>query len=97
MRRVVTAGLGVVYSLGNSAIAMADQASEPQKTRLQDLDVVAILVNWFPMLLLIGVWVFFMRSMKGGVRANDVQKRYMQWMDKTEKLLEELVQIQKQK
>ncbi|MBE9536754.1 MAG: ATP-dependent zinc metalloprotease FtsH [Proteobacteria bacterium] len=27
---------------------------------------VAILVSWFPMLLLIGVWVFFMRQMQGG-------------------------------
>lgn len=26
----------------------------------------AILVSWFPMLLLIGVWVFFMRQMQGG-------------------------------
>ncbi|HRE61732.1 MAG TPA: ATP-dependent zinc metalloprotease FtsH [Micropepsaceae bacterium] len=25
-----------------------------------------VLVNWFPMLLLIGVWVFFMRQMQGG-------------------------------
>ncbi|WP_322096762.1 ATP-dependent zinc metalloprotease FtsH, partial [Pelagibius sp.] len=25
-----------------------------------------ILVNWFPMLLLIGVWIFFMRQMQGG-------------------------------
>ncbi len=26
----------------------------------------AILISWFPMLLLIGVWVFFMRQMQGG-------------------------------
>ena len=26
----------------------------------------SILVNWFPMLLLIGVWIFFMRQMQGG-------------------------------
>ena len=25
-----------------------------------------IFVSWFPMLLLIGVWVFFMRQMQGG-------------------------------
>ncbi len=25
-----------------------------------------ILINWFPMLLLVGVWVFFMRQMQGG-------------------------------
>ena len=27
-----------------------------------------IFVNWFPMLLLIGVWIFFMRQMHGGGR-----------------------------
>jgi cell division protease FtsH len=26
----------------------------------------AIFINWFPMLLLIGVWIFFMRQMQGG-------------------------------
>ncbi len=26
----------------------------------------SILINWFPMLLLIGVWIFFMRQMQGG-------------------------------
>ena len=25
-----------------------------------------ILIQWFPMLLLIGVWLFFMRQMQGG-------------------------------
>src|SRR5437667_10246410 len=27
-----------------------------------------IFVSWFPMLLLIGVWIFFMREMQGGGR-----------------------------
>ena len=27
-----------------------------------------ILLSWFPMLLLIGVWIFFMRQMQGGKR-----------------------------
>ncbi|HCF05347.1 MAG TPA: cell division protein FtsH, partial [Desulfomicrobiaceae bacterium] len=27
---------------------------------------VTVLVSWFPMLLLIGVWIFFMRQMQGG-------------------------------
>ncbi|MBI1260994.1 MAG: ATP-dependent zinc metalloprotease FtsH [Rhizobiales bacterium] len=30
------------------------------------LSLVGILISWFPMLLLIGVWVFFMRQMQGG-------------------------------
>ncbi|MEZ0262641.1 MAG: hypothetical protein ACAH80_16670 [Alphaproteobacteria bacterium] len=57
-----------------------------------------VLLSWFPMLLLIGVWVFFARSMRKGVtNVNDVHKKSLEWMDKTEKLLEELVLIQKQK
>ena len=30
----------------------------------------SILVSWFPMLLLIGVWLFYMRSMQGGSKGN---------------------------
>ena len=26
----------------------------------------SLLLNWFPMLLIIGVWIFFMRQMQGG-------------------------------
>ncbi|MAK63409.1 MAG: cell division protein FtsH, partial [Maricaulis sp.] len=29
---------------------------------------VSMLLNWFPFLLLIGVWIFFMRQMQGGGR-----------------------------
>ncbi len=28
--------------------------------------IVSVLISWFPMLLLIGVWIFFMRQMQGG-------------------------------
>jgi cell division protease FtsH len=28
--------------------------------------ILSIIVNWFPMLLLVGVWIFFMRQMQGG-------------------------------
>jgi cell division protease FtsH len=34
--------------------------------REQESFLLHIFVNWFPMLLLIGVWVFFMRQMQGG-------------------------------
>ncbi|MEO5346660.1 MAG: ATP-dependent zinc metalloprotease FtsH [Magnetococcus sp. YQC-9] len=37
-------------------------ARPPEETPL----LVTILISWFPMLLLIGVWVFFMRQMQGG-------------------------------
>ena len=37
-------------------------AKEPE----QQSTFMAILISWFPMLLLIGVWIFFMRQMQGG-------------------------------
>ncbi|GAB4391643.1 MAG: ATP-dependent zinc metalloprotease FtsH [Gammaproteobacteria bacterium] len=36
---------------------------QPQK---QESVLMHIFINWFPMLLLIGVWIFFMRQMQGG-------------------------------
>ena len=36
----------------------------PPDTKMNSL--FSIFVSWFPMLLLIGVWVFFMRQMQGG-------------------------------
>ncbi len=38
------------------------QATPPEKRSL----LLDILISWFPMLLLIGVWIFFMRQMQGG-------------------------------
>jgi cell division protease FtsH len=38
------------------------RAAEPQQRSL----LMEILSSWFPMLLLIGVWIFFMRQMQGG-------------------------------
>ena len=32
----------------------------------KDLSLTSTLVSWFPMLLLICVWIYFMRQMKGG-------------------------------
>jgi cell division protease FtsH len=32
----------------------------------QESMLMQIFISWFPMLLLIGVWVFFMRQMQGG-------------------------------
>ncbi len=40
-------------------------AQSPDQGRISLLE---ILISWFPMLLLIGVWVFFMRQMQGGGR-----------------------------
>ncbi|WP_430432227.1 ATP-dependent zinc metalloprotease FtsH [Oceanicaulis sp.] len=40
-------------------------AQQPSEGGISPL---GILINWFPMLLLIGVWIFFMRQMQGGGR-----------------------------
>ena len=37
-------------------------AKEPEQQSL----LMSLLISWFPMLLLIGVWIFFMRQMQGG-------------------------------
>ena len=36
------------------------------KEAQKDSWLMTIFVSWFPMLLLIGVWIFFMRQMQGG-------------------------------
>merc|ERR1712046_156397 len=38
--------------------------ASPQEDKMPSL--LGILLSWFPMLLLIGVWIFFMRQMQGG-------------------------------
>ena len=38
------------------------------KPREEQSLLTSIFVSWFPMLLLIGVWIFFMRQMQGGGR-----------------------------
>jgi ATP-dependent Zn protease len=38
----------------------------------------SIFVSWFPMLLLIGVWVFFMRQMQGGGKRRRILVRQEQ-------------------
>ena len=38
--------------------------AKPQEDKMPSL--LGILLSWFPMLLLIGVWIFFMRQMQGG-------------------------------
>ncbi len=49
---------------------------------------ITILVSWFPMLLLIGVWVFFMRQMQGGGgKAMSFGKSRVKTMDKEKALV----------
>jgi ATP-dependent Zn protease len=54
-------------------------------------DVVDIAINWFPMLLLIGVWVFFLRQMRGGGgRFGQYQKDFQENARRQNELLERI-------
>lgn len=51
---------GLISDLLNNQVII--NAGPPDKPSL----LMSILINWFPLLLLIGLWVFFMRQMQGG-------------------------------
>ncbi len=51
---------GLIADLLNSGVSV--DAKPPEKQGL----LTQIFISWFPMLLLIGVWIFFMRQMQGG-------------------------------
>ena len=50
----------IVERLAPTGVRITAQPKDTEK-----LSALAILLNWFPMLLLIGVWIFFMRQMQG--------------------------------
>ena len=45
---------------------LIDNKVEVKASHREESMFLAILISWFPMLLLIGVWIFFMRQMQGG-------------------------------
>ncbi len=51
---------GLINDLLNSGVEVNAKPPEQQGLLMQ------IFISWFPMLLLIGVWIFFMRQMQGG-------------------------------
>ena len=51
----------LIDKLGKQGVRITAQPSEEGSPTLW-----GILISWFPMLLLIGVWIFFMRQMQGG-------------------------------
>ncbi|QEP43897.1 ATP-dependent zinc metalloprotease FtsH [Ectothiorhodospiraceae bacterium BW-2] len=51
---------GLIADLLNNGVVIDAKAPEKQGLLTQ------IFISWFPMLLLIGVWIFFMRQMQGG-------------------------------
>lgn len=50
----------VVDRLVSTGVKITAEAEDPEK-----ISALGILISWFPMLLLIGVWIFFMRQMQG--------------------------------
>ena len=51
----------LVEKLSNKGVGIT---ASPKEEKMPSL--LGILLSWFPMLLLIGVWIFFMRQMQGG-------------------------------
>ncbi len=52
---------GLIGDLLENGVAIEAKPQDEQSLLL------TIFINWFPLLLLIGVWIFFMRQMQGGV------------------------------
>jgi ATP-dependent Zn protease len=52
-------------------------------------DVLDIVINWFPMLLLIGVWIYFLRRMRGAPMTKYQKDRF----DLTRRQVESLERI----
>lgn len=53
---------GMVADLLKNNVRFSAKPEEEQSLFMQ------VFISWFPMLLLIGVWIFFMRQMQGGAR-----------------------------
>ena len=45
---------------------LTDAGVQVEVVPVEESTLLSILISWFPMLLLIGVWIFFMRQMQGG-------------------------------
>lgn len=57
---LIPQGENVVERLKDTGVRITAQEEDPNKISL-----LSIFLSWFPMLLLIGVWIFFMRQMQG--------------------------------
>jgi len=59
-KTLIPEGENVVERVGDTPVRITAQEPDPEK-----ISAFSILLSWFPMLLLIGVWIFFMRQMQG--------------------------------
>ncbi|MGE4313684.1 MAG: ATP-dependent zinc metalloprotease FtsH [Pseudobdellovibrionaceae bacterium] len=57
---LVPEGENVVERLNGAPVRIKAEIDDPNR-----ISFMGILISWFPMLLLIGVWIFFMRQMQG--------------------------------
>ena len=57
---LIPQGENVVERLQGTPVKITAQKEDPER-----ISALGILLSWFPMLLLIGVWIFFMRQMQG--------------------------------
>lgn len=64
-RKIMTDTPGDVFMISDLRKTNVEIVAEPAQERSI---LMSILISWFPMLLLIGVWVFYMRQMQGGGR-----------------------------
>jgi ATP-dependent Zn protease len=55
--------------------------------------VVDILINWFPMLLLVGVWIFFLRRMGAAGVLSNYQKNYLELARRQAESLERIAAL----
>src|SRR6187455_2397055 len=62
---VVTPGIQDPWMVGDLLKAGVQVEAKPEE---EQSVLMSIFISWFPMLLLIGVWIFFMRQMQGGGR-----------------------------
>lgn len=60
-RTMVPNGENIVERLNGTGVRIKAEKEEGEQVSL-----LSVLLSWFPMLLLIGVWIFFMRQMQGG-------------------------------
>ena len=59
-KSTIPLGENVVDRIQGTGVRIKAEKIDPDQMSL-----VSVLLNWFPMMLLIGVWIFFMRQMQG--------------------------------
>ncbi len=64
-KRFVTYSPGDIWMVGDLVKFGVKVEAKPEE---EQSFLAQIFISWFPMLLLIGVWIFFMRQMQGGGR-----------------------------